>query len=64
MKDEAKKAMIIKEFFDTGIWKLIWKSAKARVCAGARPTLLPFKTVSGIRDSFSTLKCLEFPGRN
>ncbi len=29
MKDEAKKSMIIKEFFDTGIWKLIWKSAKS-----------------------------------
>lgn len=29
MKDEKKKSMIIKEFFDTGIWKLIWKSAKS-----------------------------------
>ena len=29
MKDETKKTMIIKEFFDTGIWKLIWKSAKS-----------------------------------
>jgi hypothetical protein len=29
MKDEKKKSMIIKEFFETGIWKLIWKSAKS-----------------------------------
>ncbi len=29
MKDEQKKAFIIKEFFDKGIWTLIWKNAKS-----------------------------------
>lgn len=29
MKDKAKKQLIIKEFFDRGIWRLIWKSAKS-----------------------------------
>ena len=27
MKDESKKHVIIKEFFDRGIWRLIWKNA-------------------------------------
>lgn len=27
MKDESKKHIIIKEFFDRGIWSLIWKNA-------------------------------------
>ncbi|TCC00831.1 glycosyltransferase [Kosakonia quasisacchari] len=29
MKDEEKKTMIISEFFEKGIWKLIWKNAKS-----------------------------------
>ncbi|MEW5562784.1 glycosyltransferase [Enterobacter asburiae] len=29
MKDPRKKATIVREFFDRGIWKLIWKSAKS-----------------------------------
>ena len=28
MKDESKKHIIIKEFFDRGIWRLIWKNAR------------------------------------
>ncbi|MGY5954801.1 glycosyltransferase [Kosakonia sp. BK9b] len=28
MQDEQKKALIIREFFDTGVWALIWKNAK------------------------------------
>jgi len=28
MKDESKKHIIIKEFFDRGIWHLIWKNAR------------------------------------
>ncbi|MBA1586033.1 hypothetical protein G9H29_16315 [Klebsiella pneumoniae] len=27
MKDESKKHVIINEFFDRGIWRLIWKNA-------------------------------------
>jgi hypothetical protein len=47
--------MIIKEFFETGIWKLIWKSAKSASALAAGSTLFPFETVSGIRDSFTWL---------
>ena len=29
MKDEAKKRIIISEFFDRGIWRLIWTNASS-----------------------------------
>jgi hypothetical protein len=31
MKDESKKHIIIKEFFDRGIWRLIWKMRTFRL---------------------------------
>jgi hypothetical protein len=71
MKDESK-TIIIKEFFDRGIWRLIWKNAVLSVYAGAWDAVIcvlsviaTYKTaVFRQRDSFTRAKCLEFARRN
>ena len=43
MKDESKKHVIINEFFDRGIWRLIWKTPVLSVYAGAGRRYLRIK---------------------
>jgi hypothetical protein len=74
MKDESKKHIIIKEFFDRGIWRLIWKNActfRLRWRLGRRlralsviATRMTKTRCFRQRDSFTRAKCLEFARQN
>ena len=50
MKDESKKHVIINEFFDRGIWRLIWKTPVLSVYAGARDAVICVLSVIATRD--------------
>ncbi len=46
MKDEEKKRIIINEFFDRGIWRLIWKMPYTALQLASGPTLFPPQALS------------------